>query len=207
MFDGPTEWTHKKIHFAYQFFPFKKYGFKPFDLFVTDNVYDRLFNIANVEEVCLSERYAGTVDLNFLKNDPYDAEGYYIVPFEFNHILLPNNLKLDVLNGDSGYVFRDKDWKFTNPCYQFGYDTSGDFYFSFDMLLGPVYIESIDNAIELVISCTMYEDDGGEDGFKATLPDFMKHVNKIFGGHMPETLRECIESEVRMREANRFDND
>ena len=94
--------------------------------------------------------------------------------------------------------------KFTNPYYQFGYDTSSDFYFSFDMLLGPVYIEDIDNAIELVISCTMYEDDGGEDGFNAVLPDFMEDVNKIFGGHMPETLRKCIESEVEKREANRF---
>ena len=81
---------------------------------------------------------------------------------------------------------------------------SGDFYFSFDMLLGPVYIEAIDNAIELVISCTMYEDDGGEDGFDATLPDFIEHVNKIFGGHMPETLRKSIEFEVRRCEANRF---
>lgn len=70
MFDGPTEWTYKKIHFAYQFFPFKKYGFKPFDLFVRDNAYDRLFNIANVEEVCLAEKFVGTVDLNFLKNEP-----------------------------------------------------------------------------------------------------------------------------------------
>jgi hypothetical protein len=207
MFDGPTEWTHKKIHFAYQFFPFEKYGFKPFDLFVTDNVYDRLFNIANVEEVCLAERYVGTVDLNFLKNEPDNAEGYYIVAYEFNSIPVPPNLKLDIINGASGYSFRDKDWKFTNPYYQFGYDMSGDFYFSFDMLVGPVYIEAIDNAIELVISCTMYEDDGGEDSFKATLPDFMEHVNKIFGGHMPETLREGIESEVRRREANRFDED
>ena len=79
-----------------------------------------------------------------------------------------------------------------------------EFYFSFDMLLGPVYIAAIDNAIELVISCTMYEDDGGEDGFNAVLPDFMEDVDKIFGGHMPETLRECIESEVEKREANRF---
>lgn len=70
MFDDHTDLTHKKIHFAYQFFPFKKYGFKPFDLFVTDNAYDRLFNIANVEEVCLAEKFVGTVDLNFLKNEP-----------------------------------------------------------------------------------------------------------------------------------------
>ena len=75
------------------------------------------------------------------------------------------------------------------------------------MLLGPVYIEDIDNAIELVISCTMYEDDGGGDGFDAVLPDFMEDVNKIFGGHMPDTLRKSIESEVRIREANRFDED
>ena len=146
------------------------------------------------------------MDLNFLKNEPVNAEGYYIVAYEFNSIPVPQDLK-SVIYGYSGYVFRDKDWKFTNPYYQFGYDMSGDFYFSFDMLLGPVYIEAIDNAIELVISCTMYEDDGGEDSFKATLPDFMKDVNKIFGGHMPETLRESIESEVRRREANRFDND
>ena len=75
------------------------------------------------------------------------------------------------------------------------------------MLLGPVYIEDIDNAIEVVISCTMYEDDGGGNGFDAVLPDFMEHVNKIFGGHMPDTLRKSIESEVRIREANRFDED
>ena len=75
------------------------------------------------------------------------------------------------------------------------------------MLLGPVYIEAIDNAIEVVISCTMYEDDGGEDGFDAVLPDFMENVNKIFGGHMPESLRKSIESEVRIREANRFYED
>ena len=206
-FDGQTDWTHKKIHFAYQFFPFKKYGFKPFDLFVKENACDRLFDIANVEEVCLSKKFIGTVDLNFLKNEPDNTDGYYIVPYEFNSISIPPNLKSNVINSASGYIFRDKDWKFTNPYYQFGYDMSGDFYFSFDMLIGQVYIESIDNAIDLVISCTMYEDDGGEDGFKATLPDFMENVNKIFGGHMPETLRECIESEVRMREANRFDND
>ena len=42
VFDTRTDWTQKKIHCAYQFFPFKKYGFKPFDLFVTDNAYDRL---------------------------------------------------------------------------------------------------------------------------------------------------------------------
>ena len=36
---------------------------------------------------------------------------------------------------------------------------------------------------------------------------FMESVNKIFGGHLPETLRKSIESEVRIREANRFDND
>lgn len=70
IFDNTTEWTYKKIHFAYQFFPFKKYGFKPFDLFVTDNVYDRLSDIANVEEVCLAEKFVGTVELNFLKNEP-----------------------------------------------------------------------------------------------------------------------------------------
>ena len=70
MFDNPTEWTHKKIHFAYQFFPFEKYGFKPFDLFVTDDAYYRLFEIATIEEICLAERYVGTVDLNFLKNKP-----------------------------------------------------------------------------------------------------------------------------------------
>ena len=73
MFDNPTEWTHKKIHFAYQFFPFEKYGFKPFDLFVTDDAYYRLFEIATIEEICLAERYVGTVDLNFLKDDPDNA--------------------------------------------------------------------------------------------------------------------------------------
>ena len=73
MFDNPTEWTHKKIHFAYQFFPFKKYGFKPFDVFVMDDAYYRLFNIATIEEVCLAERYVGTVDLNFLKDEPGNA--------------------------------------------------------------------------------------------------------------------------------------
>ena len=61
------EWTYKKIHFVYQLFPFKKYGFKPFDLFVTDNAYDRLSDIANVEEVCPTEKFVGTVDLNFKK--------------------------------------------------------------------------------------------------------------------------------------------
>ena len=70
MFDDRTEWTHKKIHFAYQFFPFRKYGFKPFDLFVTGNAYDRLFDIANVDTLCMSEKFVGTVDLNFLKNKP-----------------------------------------------------------------------------------------------------------------------------------------
>jgi len=204
--DTPTDWTHKKIHFVYQFFPFNKYGFKPFDLFVTENVYDRLFDIANVEELCLAEKFVGTVDLNFLKNEPGDAK-YYIVSYDFNSISVPPNLKSNVINGASGYIFRDKDLKFTNPCYQFGYDTSGDFYFSFDMLIGPVYIEAIDNVIELDISCTMYEDDGGENDFKATMPGFIENVNKIFGGHMPETLRRSIESEVRIREANRFDND
>ena len=118
--------------------------------------------------------------------------------------MVPLKLSSDIKNGTSGYVFRDKDRKFNNPYYQFGYDMTEEFYFSFDMLLGPVYIEAIDNAIELVISCTMYEDDGGEDGFNAVLPDFMEDVDKIFGGHMPETLRECIESEVEKREANRF---
>ena len=61
------QWTYKKIHFVYQLFPFKKYGFKPFDLFVTDNAYDRLSDIANVEEVCPTEKFVGTVDLNFKK--------------------------------------------------------------------------------------------------------------------------------------------
>ena len=204
MFDNPTEWTHKKIHFAYQFFPFKKYGFKPFDLFVTSNPYDRLFDIAKVDTLCMSEKFVGTVDLNFLKNKPANVQDYYIFTYEFNDIPVPYNLRSDIINGASGYVFRDKDLKFTNPYYQFGYDMTEEFYFSFDMLLGPVYIEAIDNAIELVISCTMYEDDGGEDGFNAVLPDFMEDVDKIFGGHMPETLRECIESEVEKREANRF---
>ena len=208
IYDTQTDWTHKKIHFAYQFFPFKKYGFKPFDLFVKENVYDRLSNIANVEEICLAEKFVGTVDLNFLKNEPNNAKGYYIVSYEFNSISIPPNLKSNVINGASGYVFKDKNWKFTNPYYQFGSDMStGNFYFSFDMLLEPIYIEAIDNAIELVISCLMYEDDGGEDGFKATLPEFMENVNKIFGGHMPESLRKRIESEVRIREANRFDED
>lgn len=200
----PIEWTYKKIHFAYQFFPFKKYGFKPFDLFITDNAYDRLFDIANVDTLCMSEKFVGTVDLNFLKNESVNTYDYYIATYEFNSIPVPYNLRSDIINGASGYVFRDKDLKFTNPYYQFGYDMSEEFYFSFDMLLGPVYIEAIDNAIELVISCTMYEDDGGEDGFNAVLPDFMEDVDKIFGGHMPETLRECIESEVEKREANRF---
>ena len=67
MFDDPIEWTYKKIHFVYQLFPFKKYGFKPFDLFVTDDAYYRLFEIATIEEVCLTERYVGTVDLSFFK--------------------------------------------------------------------------------------------------------------------------------------------
>ena len=70
VFDNPTEWMHKKIHFAYQFFPFKKYGFKPFDLFVTSNPYDRLFDIAKVDTLCMSEKFVGTLDLNFLKNKP-----------------------------------------------------------------------------------------------------------------------------------------
>lgn len=73
MFDEPIEWTYKKIHFVYQFFPFKKYGFKPFDLFVTNNAYDRLSNIATVEEICLAEKFIGTVDLNFLKNEPVNT--------------------------------------------------------------------------------------------------------------------------------------
>ena len=147
------------------------------------------------------------MDLNFLKNEPDNAWGYYIVTYEFANISVPHNLRLDIINGARGYAFRDKDRKFTNPYYQFGYEPDGDFYFSFDMLLGPVYIEAIDNAIELVISCTMYEDDGGKVNFDATLPDFMEHVNKIFGGYMPESLRKCIESEVRIREANRFYED
>ena len=75
-------------------------------------------------------------------------------------------------------------------------DKFNNFYVIYDKYREPV--------LELVISCTMYEDDGGEDGFNAVLPDFMEDVNKIFGGHMPETLRKCIESEVEKREANRF---
>ena len=192
-------YVYELINAAYKLFPYDKFGFQPFDCFMDIEPERRLTDIANVEDVYYTGQYDGVVDLSGLVNDPNAKYKY-----EFNHL---NTSKFYIPAGGStvvdkdtfdNVVFKAKDLKFKKPYYQFGFDTnSGELFYSLDIMLGPCYIESMNIVVDLVISCTLWDSNDEGHGFRNGLPEFMNNVDELFGGRMPDVLRECITSEVR----------
>ena len=192
-------YVYELINAAYILFPYDKFGFQPFDCFMDIEPASRLTDIANVEDVYYTGQYDGVVDLSGLVNDPNAKYKY-----EFNHL---NTSKFYIPAGGStlvdkdtfdNVVFKAKDLKFKDPYYQFGFDTnSGELFYSLDIMLGPCYIETMNIVVDLVISCTLWNSNDEEHGFINDLPEFLHNVDKLFGGRMPDVLRECITSEVR----------
>ena len=192
-------YVYELINAAYRLFPYDKFGFQPFDCFMDIEPERRLTDIANVEEVYYTGQYDGVIDLNGLVNDPNAKYKY-----EFNHL---NTSKFYIPAGGcavvdkdtfDNVVFKAKDLKFKNPYYQFGFDTnSGELFYSLDIMLGPCYIESMNIVVDLVISCTLWDSNDEDHGFRNDLPKFLHNVDELFGGRMPDVLRECITSKVR----------
>ena len=200
-------YVYELINAAYRLFPYDKFGFQPFDTFMDIEPERRLTDIANVEDVYYTGQYDGVVDLSGLVNDPNAKYKY-----EFNHL---NTSKFYIPAGGSAVVdkdtfdnvvFKAKDLKFKEPYYQFGFDTnSGELFYSLDIMLGPCYIESMNIVVDLVISCTLWDSNDEDHGFRNDLPKFLHNVDELFGGRMPDVLRECITSEVR--DAGNWDDD
>ena len=201
-------YVYELINAAYKLFPYDKFGFQPFDCFMDIEPERRLTDIANVEEVYYTGQYDSVIDLSGLVNDPNAKYKY-----EFNHL---NTSKFYIPAGGStvvdkdtfdNVVFKAKDLKFKKPYYQFGFDTnSGELFYSLDIMLGPCYIESMNIVVDLVISCTLWDSNDEDHGFRNDLPKFLHNVDELFGGRMPDVLRECITSEVRDA-GNRDDED
>ena len=192
-------YVYELINAAYKLFPYDKFGFQPFDCFMDIEPERRLTDIANVEDVYYTGQYDGVVDLSGLVNDSNAKYKY-----EFNHL---NTSKFYIPAGEcsvvdkdtfDNVVFKAKDLKFKEPYYQFGFDTnSGELFYSLDIMLGPCYIESMNIVVDLVISCTLWDSNDEDHGFRNDLPKFLHNVDELFGGRMPDVLRECITSKVR----------
>ena len=189
------------INISQKMFPYNKFRFQPFDVFMEDtNIEDRLYEVADIEDVYYKGQYYGVIDLSKLLNNP-DVQHNY----KFNHIEVStthNQIWVDTTvskNSVADFIFKNsKDLKFENPYYQFGSDMkTGELYYSVDIMLGPVYFKSLDVVADLIISCTISESYDDEHGYKTELSRFKNKVDELFGGHMPETLWECIKSKVR----------
>ena len=57
--------------------------------------------------------------------------------------------------------------------------------------------EPMNIVVDLVLSCTLWDSNDEDHGFRNDLPEFMNNVDELFGGKMPDVLLECITSEVR----------
>ena len=192
--------VYELINAAYRLFPYEKFGFQPFDTFMNIEPEERLTDISKVEKVYYAGQYDGVVDLSGLVNNPNAKYKY-----EFNHpntskFFIPTTGVCDTVDKETfdNVVFKAKDLKFKNPYYQFGFNENyGESFYSIDIMLGPCYIKHMNIAVDLVISCTLWNIDDEEYGVINDLSEFLHSVDKLFGGRMPDVLRECITSEVR----------
>ena len=193
-------YVYELINAAYILFPYDKFGFQPFDCFMDIEPESRLADIANVMEVDYTGQYDGVVDLSELVNDSNAKYKY-----SFKHLDTSSKFHFsigvcDVVDKEmfDNVVFKAKDLKFKDPHYQFGFNTySGKLvFYSLDIMLGPCYLEPENIVLDLVISC-MLNCNIGEHDFINNLPEFLHNVDELFGGKMPDVLRECITSEIK----------
>ena len=64
-------YVYELINAAYKLFPYDKFGFQPFDVFMEyTNIEDRLYEVADIEDVHYKGQYNGVIDLSKLLNDP-----------------------------------------------------------------------------------------------------------------------------------------
>jgi hypothetical protein len=159
----------------------------------------RLTDISNVEEVYYTSQYDGVVDLSGLVNDPNAKYKYSFNHLDTSKFHIPTGV-CDTVEKETfdNVVFKAKDLKFKDPYYQFGFDTnSGELFYSLDIMLGPCYLEPVNIVVDLVLSCTLWDSNDEDHGFINDLPEFLHNVDELFGGRMPDVLRECITSEVK----------
>ena len=192
-------YVYELINAAYRLFPYDKFGFQPFDCFMDIEPERRLTDIANVEEVYYTGQYDGVVDLSGLVNDPNAKYKYSFNHLDTSKFHIPTGV-CDTVEKETfdNVVFKAKDLKFKEPYYQFGFDTnSGELFYSLDIMLGPCYLEPVNIVVDLVLSCTLWDSNDEDHGFINDLPEFLHNVDELFGGRMPDVLRECITSEVK----------
>lgn len=191
-------YVYELINAAYRLFPYDKFGFQPFDVFMDIEPESRLTDIVNVINVYYTGQYDGVVDLSRLVDEPNAKYKYSFDHLDRPRFHIPTGV-CDTVQKDTfdNVVFKVKDLKFKNPYYQFGFDTnSGKLLYSLDIMLGPCYLEPVNIVVDLVLSCKLGSTVEEHD-FINNLPEFLHNVDELFGGKMPDVLRECITYEVK----------
>ena len=190
-------YVYELINAAYRLFPYDKFGFQPFDTFMDIEPERRLTDIADVEEVYYTSQYDGVIDLSGLVNDSNAKYKYTFNHLDTSKFHIPTGV-CDTVEKETfdNVVFKAKDLKFKNPYYQFGFDrNSGEVFYSLDIMLGPCYLEPVNIVVDLVLSCILW-DSNDKYRFSNDLSKFMHNVDELFGGRMPDALRERITSET-----------